>query len=136
MPAMSDFLEAALIGHLFRGAAYAAPATLHVGLLTAAPTDGTPGTEVAGSGYARAAVANSAAQWSAIVGNNGTTSNASVVSMPTPSANWGLVTHFAIYDAASAGNMLWYAPLTVAKTVNTGDAISFPVGSITVQIDN
>ena len=136
MAALTDFLEAALIGHLFRGVPYTAPTTLYVGLLTAAPGEAAAGTEVASGGYARVAVANSAVQWSAPVGGNGTTSNVNAVAFPTPAAGWGLVSHFAVYDAASAGNLLWYSALTAAKTINSGDTVSFAAGTLSLQIDN
>lgn len=136
MAALTNFLEEALIGHLFRGINYVAPATLYVGLLTAAPGDAGGGTEVAGNNYARVAVANSSAQWNAAVGGNGTTANTNVVNFPVPSPSWGVVTHFAVYDAAAAGNMLWYSALTLSKTINSGDTVSFPAGALTLQLDN
>ncbi len=136
MAALTDFLENALIGHLFRGTPYTAPTTLFVGLLTAAPGEAAAGTEIAGANYARVGVANASTQWNAAVGGNGTTANTNVVTFPVPSASWGLVTHFAVYDAASAGNMLWYTALTASKTINSGDTVSFPAGTITLQVDN
>ena len=63
MSAMSDYLENKLVDHLFRAQALAAPASLHIGLLTAAPSDSGGGTEVAGSNYARASVTSSLANW-------------------------------------------------------------------------
>jgi hypothetical protein len=136
MAALTNFLEDALIGHLFRGTPYVAPTTLYVGLLTAAPGEAGGGTEVAGNAYARVAVANSSAQWNAAAGGNGTTANTNVVTFPVPSAGWGVVTHFAVYDAAATGNMLWYSALTLSKTINSGDTVSFPAATITIQIDN
>jgi hypothetical protein len=134
--AMTDYLETALINHLFRGTAYTAPSTIYVGLLTAACSDSTAGTEVSGNNYSRAGVAAGTGNWAATSGGNGTTSNVNVISFPTPSASWGTVTHFGLYDASTAGNLLVCQALTVAKTVNNGDALSFPAGTLTFQIDN
>lgn len=156
MAAMTDFLENKLIDFLFRGqalgitgataAAGTGPATLHVGLLTAAPSDSAAGTEVAGGAYARVAVTSSLANWAgtqaaastvASSGTTGTTSNNAALTFPVPTANWGSVTHMAIYDAATAGNMLIYSALTTPKTVNNGDAApSFAISALTFQIDN
>lgn len=136
MAAITDFLENAIIGHLFRAAPYAAPATVYVGLLTAAPGDAAAGTEASGAGYARVGVANSAAQWAAAVGGNGTTSNVNPVAFPMPIVGWGQVTHFAAYDAAAAGNMLWQSALTTPKTINSGDTVSFPSATLSLQVDN
>lgn len=146
MAAMTDYLENKLIDQLFRGQAYAFPATLYIGLLTAAPSDSAAGTEVAGGAYARVAVASSLSNWAgtqaaasttASSGTGGTTSNNGAITFPAPTANWGSVTHFAIYDAASAGNMLVWGALTAAKTVNNGDAApSFAAAALTFQVDN
>lgn len=146
MAAMTDYLENKLIDQMFRAQAYTFPSTLYVGLLTAAPSDSTAGTEVSGGSYARVAVTNSLANWAgtqsagstaASSGTSGTTSNNNAITFPAPTANWGSVSHFAIYDAPSAGNMLIWAPLTSAKTINNGDAApSFAAAALTFQIDN
>lgn len=145
MAAMSDYLENKLIDQIFRAQAFTFPATLHVGLLTAAPSDTGGGTEVTGNNYSRVAVAASLANFAgtqsagstvASSGTSGTTSNNGAVNFPTPSGTWGLVTHFGIYDAASAGNLLFYGALTTSKTINTNDVVSFAAAALTVQIDN
>lgn len=146
MAAMSDYLENKLIDQIFRGQAFTFPATLYVGLLTAAPSDTGGGTEVTGGSYARVGVTasltnfagtQSAGSTTASSGTGGTTSNNASITFPAPTANWGSVTHFGIYDAASAGNLLFYGSLGTAKTVNNGDAApSFAAAALSVQIDN
>ena len=146
MAAMTDYLENKLIDQMFRAQAYTFPSTLYVGLLTAAPSDSTAGTEVSGGSYARVAVTNSLANWAgtqsagstaASSGTSGTTSNNNAITFPAPTANWGSVSHFAIYDASSAGNMLIWGALTASKTVNNGDAApSFAAAALTFQVDN
>ena len=44
---------------------------------------------------------------------------------PTPSANWGLVTHQAVFDATTVGNMLIYGALAASKNINSGDPAPF-----------
>lgn len=156
MAAMSDFLENKLIDFLFRGqalgitgasaAAATGPTSLFYALLTAAPGDAGGGTEVTGGSYARVAVASSLANYAgtqaaastvASSGTTGTTSNNGTITFPAPTANWGSVTHFGIYDATAAGNLLFWGALTTPKTVNNGDAApSFAIGAFTLQIDN
>jgi len=146
MAAMTDYLENKLIDQLFRAQAYTFPTTLHIGLLTAAPADGTAGTEVAGGSYARVAVASSLANWAgtqaaastvASSGTSGTTSNNATITFPAPTAAWGVASHWGIYDAASAGNLLFYGALGASKTINNGDAApSFAAAALTLQIDN
>lgn len=144
MSSMSDYLENKLIDHLFRGTAFTAPATLYFGLLTAAPSDSGGGTEVTGGSYARVGVAASLANFAgtqsagstvASSGTGGQTSNNGAITFPAPTANWGVVTHFAIYDAPTAGNLIAWAALTAPKTINNGDtAPSFAAGAFTFTL--
>lgn len=88
------------------------------------------------SGLTAWAGTQAAGSTTASTGTGGTTSNNSAINFPTPTAGWGTVTHFGVYDAATNGNLLFYAALTVAKTVNTSDTVSFAAGALTLQIDN
>ena len=156
MAAMSDFLENKIIDFFFRaqalgvtGATAAAgtgPTATFFALLTAAPSDTGGGTEVTGGSYARVSVTSSLANFAgtqaaastvASSGASGTTSNNGAITYPAPTAAWGVVTHFGIYDAATAGNLLFWGALTTAKTINNGDAApSFAAAAFTLQIDN
>jgi hypothetical protein len=142
MSAMSDYLENKLVDHVFRGQSYSLP-VLYVGLLTAAPNDAGGGTEVSGGSYARVKAAAGASQaltdWKstqndslASTGTGGNTTNTNAVNFPTPSATWGTVTHFGIYDALSGGNLLFWGALTIAKTINESDTVTFPAGSLSI----
>jgi hypothetical protein len=42
------------------------------------------------------------------------------------------VSHFGIYDAATAGNLLFWGALTIAKTINQSDTVTFPVDSLSI----
>lgn len=146
MAALSNYLENKVIDWLLRGQSFTPPASVHVGLLTSAPSDAGGGTEVTGGAYARVAVASSLANWAgtqaaastvASSGTSGTTSNNAAVTFPAPTASWGSATHFGVYDAATAGNLLWYGPLDAPKTVNNGDpAPAFPAAALSLQLDN
>lgn len=156
MAAMSDFLENKIVDFLFRGqalgitgasaAAGTGPTNLYVGLYTANPTDVAGGTEVTGGSYARVTVASALANWAgtqaaastvASSGTSGTTSNNGAITFPTPTANWGSVTGFGIFDASTAGNLLIWGALTTTKTVNNGDAApAFSAAALSIQIDN
>lgn len=144
MAALSDYLENKILDHILRGTPYTAPANVYVGLLTAAPSDAGGGTEVAGSNYARVQITSGTSAWNntqgnttgASAGTDGTIENAAAVTFPTPSASWGTVTHFGVFDAATGGNLLFYAALTASKVINSGDSVSFPIGALSLQIDN
>ena len=141
MSAMSDYLENKLVDQIFRAQTAPTTTTLYIALYTAAPSDSGGGTEVTGGSYARVAVTSSLANWAgtqsagsttASSGTGGATSNNNSITFPTPTATWGTVTHFAIYDAASGGNELFWGALTIAKTVNISDTVSFPAASLSV----
>lgn len=156
MAAMSDFLENKLIDFLFRGQALgitgasagagSGPTNLWVGLFTANPTDTGGGTEVSGGAYARVQIASSLANWAgtqaaasttASSGTSGTTSNNGSITFPAPTANWGVITGFGIFDAATTGNLLIWGSLSTSKTVNNGDAApAFNAAALSIQIDN
>lgn len=103
-------------------------------------------TEVSGGSYARvgvtASLANfagtqSAGSTTASSGTGGTTSNNGAISFLAPTGNWGLIYGWLDSDAASAGNIGYYAALTTPKQVNSGDAApSFAAAALTVQEDN
>ena len=141
MSAMSNYLENALVDQLFRGQSAPTTSTLYVGLLTAAPNDAGGGTEVSGGSYARVSVSSSLANWAgtqsagstvASSGTGGQTSNNAAITFPTPTAGWGTVTHFGIYDASTSGNLLFYGELTIAKTINEADTVTFPAASLSI----
>lgn len=142
MSAMTDFLENKLIDQIFRGQTAPTTSTLYVALFTGAPSDAAGGTEVSGNAYARVAVSSSLANWAgtqsagstvASTGTGGQTSNNGAITFPTPTGGgWGTVTHFAIFDAATSGNMLLEGALSISKTINEADTVSFPAGSLAV----
>lgn len=78
-------------------------------LFTAAPSDTGGGTEVStsGTGYARV---NTSGMWGTPSGGPGAVANSTLIAMGTATANWGVVTHWGIYDASIGGNLLAWAP--------------------------
>lgn len=134
MAAMSDYLENQLILHLFRTGSFTKPTSLYIALFTSATSDAGGGTEVTATGYSRQALNPLDANWAATSGTNGQTSNVSAINFGTWSSGPTTVTHVAIMDASSSGNMLFHGALTASKTVNSGDSFSIPASSLTVTL--
>lgn len=133
MSAKSDYLENEIIKHIFRTGSFTKPTVLGVALFTAAPSDAGGGTEVTGGSYARVDHPPLDANWDATSGTDGLTANTTAITFPAPTADWGQITHFGIFDATSGGNLLYHGALTTPKTVNNGDpAPSFPIGSLQI----
>jgi hypothetical protein len=136
MTALTNYTENQIINHVFRTGSFVKPTGLWVGLILSA-TDLEAGlvTEVSAAGYARIARAPLDANWNASV-TTGTTANTASLQFPAATADWGTVTHFGIWDAATGGNLLIYAPLTAARTITNGTTPSFGAGALTFQVDN
>jgi len=106
-------------------------------LYTATPGETGGGTEVTGGNYSRVRHDSLDANWDAPTGGDGLTDNASAITFPTPSANWGTVTSFAQKERAADGtgsaNFILYGALTTSKTVNNGDpAPYFAAGDLDI----
>jgi hypothetical protein len=123
----TNYLETELLDHVFAGNAYSSPAAVYVGLFTAAPGEAGGGTEVSGGSYARQAGSF------AVSGNTATTDAA--IEWPTATASWGTISHIAIFDASTSGNMLAYASLSASKTIASGDVFRIPSGDIDITLD-
>lgn len=139
----SDYLENKLIDHLFRSATFAKPAALYVALFTAAPGDAGGGTEVSGGAYARVNLPPLDTNWKATQGGvsgvssgtGGQTANATIVMFAAPTATWGTITHFGLFDAATGGNLLVWDALVAPRVVNAGDLPpAFAVDALKVTV--
>lgn len=131
MGSFSDYWENEVLDHLFGKGVYTPP-TIYVGLSTADPgDDGTGLSEPVGNGYARMQTA--ASDWSTASG--GLLGNINAITFAAATGNWGTVTHFALFDAASAGHMLTHGALTQAKTINSGDVARFAGGDLSIALD-
>ena len=127
MAEFTDFMENKIIEYMLRNQAYTPPATVYVALFTTATTDAGGGTEVSGGSYARQAVTLSAAA-------GGASENSADVTFPQATADWGTVTHLALMDALTGGNMLMHTPLDASKTVNNGDTFKINAGDLAVTV--
>jgi len=128
MAEFTDFMENKIIDHMLRAQAYTPPATVYVALFTAAPSDAGGGTEVSGGAYARQAVTLDAAE-------DGASENSADITFPQATADWGTITHLALMDALTGGNMLMHTPLDESKTVNNGDTFEINAGDLDVTVD-
>ena len=127
MAAMSNYLENALINATLRNTTYTSPSVVYAGLFTSDPTDAGTGTEVSGNSYAREAITFGAP-------SNGASVNSAAVEFDQATGDWGTITHFAIFDALTTGNMLYHGALTASKTIETGDVFKFATSSVTVTL--
>jgi len=120
MAAISTYLANEILnGNLPSGGTYLA---LH----TEDPTAAGSGAEVSGGSYARSTIDT----WGSI--SNGQVANDSSVAfadLPTC-----VVSHLSIWDASTAGNMLFYGALDDPISVTSGESLLFAVGDLTISI--
>ncbi len=135
MAGKSDYLESLILNRCFKAAAIGTMAAgPWVSLHTAALVDAGTGAEVSGVSYARKATV--AADWTVSGTSPTQVTNANALAFPAPTANWGTVTDVGVWDAVTAGNLLYLMTLTTARTINSGDgAPSFSAGAIVITED-
>lgn len=130
----SNYLENKILDHIMTKAEYEMLSTVYIALCTAAPTDASTGStivEPSGGSYARLEVdpddLNNA--------SNGSITNNSTMSFPSATASWGTITHFAVCDALTGGNMLVWGEVTPSIPIPTGSIVSFDAGNFEVTLD-
>jgi hypothetical protein len=134
MSAASNYLENKVLDHVLKNTAYTQPSTLYVGLFTntsgnaAANLEaGTLTDEVSGGSYARKTAAFSAA-------SGGSASTSATITFDAATANWGTITHVAVIDNSTSGNVLFWGAVTTSKTIETGDTFQITSGNLTISL--
>ena len=138
MSAASNFLENKLLDHTLRygTAPYTGATTLYLALFN--NTSGNAATNLeagtltdevttSGSAYARKTITFAAA-------SSGTSASSATVTFDTATASWGSITHIAVMDAETSGNVLFYGAVTTAKTIDTGDTFQVSSGNLTIAL--
>jgi hypothetical protein len=131
MSSFTDYTENLVLTWLFTGSSATRPTAWYVGLFTAAPSDTGGGTEVTGNAYARTATGTLS-----VSGTSPTncTNDAAIEFAAASGGNWGTITHVAIFDASTSGNMLGWAALTTSRTINDGDILRIPAGDLDITL--
>lgn len=130
MGSLSNYAENELLDHLLKVGAYTVPTNLYVALSTADPTDDGSGiAEPSGAGYARKNHNAWKTNGSRAIENDG------AVTFAAATGSWGAITHWAVFDALTGGNMLAHGSLTSGSfTVEEDDVPTFADGAIDVSI--
>jgi hypothetical protein len=95
---------------------------------TAIQKDGTGLTEpTTDTAYARIAISNNKTNFS--VSATSILNNLVEFTFPESTINWGTVTHWALCDAATGGNIWFAGELPLARNVEASTTLVLPVGS-------
>ena len=129
MSAASDYLENKVLDHVLGGTTYTQPTNIYVGLWTADDglESGTLTSEVSGGSYAREVMTFDAA-------SAGSADSAATVTFTTATATWGTITHVALMDALTGGNVLFHGAVTTSKTIESGDTFQISAGNLTISL--
>ena len=129
----SNYLEEKYINAAFRGETFPVPTQLYLALYTSSPGEGGGVNEVTAGWYSRQDMAQGSAIATAFTPPaDGTTSNAKNILFPAVTTASVTITHVALHDAPTSGNMLYYTDLVQAKTLQIGDVFSVPVGGMSI----
>lgn len=133
--AASDYLEQRVIDFVLNSNAeftFTSPANVYIALFTAAPSDSGGGTECSGTNYARV----DSGSFSTMTGiTTGHTSNSAEIAFAQAgSGGWGTVTHIGLFDASTAGNLLYHGALTASKVVDENDTFKIAIGDLDITL--
>tara|TARA_B100000886_G_scaffold303110_1_gene233561 strand:- start:7656 stop:8060 length:405 start_codon:yes stop_codon:yes gene_type:complete len=134
MAQASNYLEEKFLTGLLGGTDVTFSGKPYIGLLKSSPSDSGGGTEVTGTNYARVQVGSSG-QGSFTIGSTGTATNSSAFTFADAGSAWGTVTHIALYDAATGGNLLLFATLNASANIQNGDIFKVPASGFTITMD-
>lgn len=127
---LSNYLANEILDWFKAGAMPTAPASVYVALFNGDPTAaGSGGTEVTTTIRVAGRLA---ASWGAVT-SRAIANNADINF--GAAAGGATVTHAAIFDAASAGNMLCYTPLDNSRVIVAGDPVVIPSGDLQVNFN-
>jgi len=123
----SNTYETNVLTWTFTSSAVTRPTAWYLGLFTAAPGEAGGGTEVSGGAYVRQSATFSV--------SGDTATNTTAIEFPVATANWGTITHVAVFDASTGGNQIAYAALSASKAIDTGDVLRVPAGDLDITLD-
>jgi hypothetical protein len=124
----SDTFETHVLNYVFTATSVTRPTAWYLALFTSNPADDASGTEVSTSGTAYAR------QSATFTVSGDTASNSAAIEFPTATASFGTVSHVAVFDASTGGNMIAYAALTASKAIDTGDVFRVPSGDLDITL--
>lgn len=131
----SNYLELKLLEHSLGKNSFSMP-TPYLALCTVAPTDVSTGTTItepstSGTGYTRIEIPSTSL-------NNATSgyiNNAVTLTFPIATAAWGTITHFAVCDSVTLGNMLLWGTVTPNIVVDTDGIVSLAPDELHITLD-
>jgi len=127
--AFSNYLEDEITGWINGTTFDAAPTSTFIQLYSQNPTESGSAT---GALYTRVSVA--AGGWTRGTNGVGTLTNTNVITITSNAPSGATVTHVALFDSSTGGNMLISGALTSSRIVAIGDEVRFNATSLTLTV--
>lgn len=122
-----------VMGNLFKTKETPAlPSEYYIGLSSTAPniSGGNVTEPLSNSGYKRVKLENLSEPADGVITND------QAISFDESTANWGTMSHFVIYDALEAGNLLMYDTLSTPRNVEAATIVTIKANSLTLTLSN
>jgi hypothetical protein len=129
MSAFSNYMEDSITAWINGTTFPAAPTNTYVQLYSQDPTDAGSST---GALFTR--VTYAAAGWTRGTGGAGTLSNTNVITITSSAVSAVTASHFAVFDASTSGNLLFYGALSASKSIAIGDEVKFNALQLTLTV--
>lgn len=131
--ALSDYAEKKLSDHIHGVATFTLPTGNYLALFKSDPTDTGSGTEVSATvddtAYARQSITWAACNATSGIALSSNAQTFAAVVYGSGAAPY-TVTHIGIFDAATSGNLLEYAPLNASISRVVGKTLVFDIGAL------
>jgi hypothetical protein len=114
-----------------------APATVYVALFNSDPSLGSTAENLEAGTITDECTGGAYARQSASFGtiSNGSVSTDATITFPTATDGlWGTITHVAVMDASTSGNVLFYGALDTAREILQDDTFQITSSSLTVTL--
>ena len=122
-----------VMGNLFKTKETPAlPSEYYIGLSSTAPniSGGNVTEPLSNSGYKRVKLENLSEPADGVI------TNEQAISFDESTANWGTMSHYVIYDALEAGNLLMYDTLSTPRNVEAATIVTIKANSLTLTLSN
>jgi hypothetical protein len=123
--ALTATLDNKILDHIALTTSYTPTSPLKLRLMTANGSSSAAGTEVTGGSYSSKTIAFNAASG----GSAAHTADITFTGMPAST-----VVGVEIWDSAGTPVRIWWAAMSSPKTLASGDSLTFPAGSIILQL--
>jgi hypothetical protein len=132
----SDYTEKKVIDHVNGKTTFTLVTPVYMALCTTVPTDADTGStiiEANYTGYARKSIANT--DWNAASGTTAAATNAAAIIFAACTAGTSTIIGFAICDAATVGNVLYWGTVTSKVIDVTSTPAQVAIGGLSLGLD-